>query len=90
MPRPKREGARRKEVLIRLEPEVYELARAVSAVTRRTFQGMLEPVITQWLQERWGSHQAIDAYFESCRLAQTSETEDRRAGGKEEPRVTGD
>jgi hypothetical protein len=83
MPRPKREGARRKEVLIRLEPEVYELARAVSAVTRRTFQGMLEPVITQWLQERWGSHQAIDA-------AQTSETEDRRAGGKEEPRVTGD
>jgi hypothetical protein len=51
---------------------------------------MLEPVITQWLQERWGSHQAIDAYFESCRLAQTSETEDRRAGGKEEPRVTGD
>lgn len=64
MARPKREQLK-KEVMVRLEPEVYELAEAVKALTRQSFQSMLEPVITKWLRQEWADEPAVETFLRS-------------------------
>lgn len=73
MPRQKRDGPRKREVLIRLEPALFEVAHAAKAVTGKSLQELLEPVVSDWLEREWREHPAITSFFESRRLLESTD-----------------
>src|SRR5438045_2058944 len=81
MARAKRQGPKKKELMVRLDPDKWELARAVSRVTDTPLQQLFEPVINDWLREEWEEHPAIEAFERSKRLARGAEDSARAGQG---------
>ncbi|MBL8777061.1 MAG: hypothetical protein JNK12_14050 [Acidimicrobiales bacterium] len=68
MVRPRRQGPKKKEVMIRLEPSRYRLLKAASSVSGTSIQALVEPLIDNWLNERWEGSEAIAKFYEAQRL----------------------
>jgi hypothetical protein len=70
MGRPAREGPKKKEVLIRIDPDEHNLLRAVSVAADSSIQALLEPVLLRWLAD-WQDNEAVQKVLEAQAMLRT-------------------